>query len=174
MTSSPRPGRKIRSPSRCAPEAAWCSHPRRDRPMMRSNSCAAMSAGPSCVSASRNVTAGVGVAHPSQLTGELVDPCKNIRKGPQCLRRSTASSGNGMASKMTMGSRTRSSHGAPGRSRMWPCSRRPIPVPPPRCRRAEMMALASLIHLSIDRGARRSVANWRGKSSDKNQNEVGG
>jgi hypothetical protein len=37
-----------------------------------------------------------------------------------------------------------------------------------------MMALASLIHLSIDRGARRSVANWRGKSSDKNQNEVGG
>lgn len=45
MTSSPRPGRKIRSPSRCAPEAAWCSHPRRDRPMMRSNSCAAMSAG---------------------------------------------------------------------------------------------------------------------------------
>lgn len=123
---------------------------------------------------------------PVAVTGDLVDPCKNIRKGPHCLRRSTASLGNGMASKMTMGSRTRSSHGAPGRSRMWSCSRRPIPVPPPRRPRAEIRALrvnALLILLSIDPlrssiksagDPHRSVANWRGKSSDKNQNEVGG
>ena len=69
--------------------------------------------------------AGVGVTDASQLTGDLVDACKNIRMGSALFAKVYR----------TTRSRTPSSRGEPGGSRTSPYSRRLIPGRPP-CRRA--------------------------------------